>query len=199
MSKIMTLLVMVVLLCCFITSCNADIALEMPDEAATSISPISIQEKSEIEKAWVSQTGYSFLWYSDDNLDGLRYYGKYNGYIVLFKPGVVVGEYSAIFGSYLLSSQKEFKIYVYKDKTFHNFADFGKENIISDQEIKNIASVHELYEKEIQGLKKPTNIYTNENLTVPHLEDSVKNEIEAAYFKKQVYHCFPPLTAFPAT
>ena len=192
MPKFYALMIAIMLCCCFISSCNADIALEMPDEATKSTSPLSAQEKSEIEKAWVAHTGYSFSWYSDDYLDGMRYYGKYNGYTVLFKPDVVVGEYSAIFGNHLLTSQKEFSIYAYKDKVFHNFTDLSKDSIISDQDMEAIASVHEQYEKEIQSLRKPTNIYDNENLSVPHFEDSVKNEIDAAYFEKTGVSLFSP-------
>lgn len=180
MSKKLLLLFLLIFCCVFVTACNNN-STSTPPSAENAVKPdISTQEKKEIEDAWITKTGYSFFWYSDEHLDGMRYYGNYNGHIILFKPSAIVAVTFVDIGHQLFVSNSNFNIYAYEHGAFNNLSELLQSGTISELEIEKIIMTHNSYEKEIQSKEQYTEIDYSKSIVVPSLSNKTKKEIEDA-------------------
>lgn len=110
--------------------------------------------KQEIEENWEAAMGVPFdrwLDISSGTDSGVRYYGMYNGYYILFDgSGMRMAVYTAIhFGTETIDDGASFGIYAYKDGTFIDLKDAYDMGYLSDNHISKIANKHRKTTKEL--------------------------------------------------
>ena len=110
--------------------------------------------RQEIEENWEAVTGTPFERWLDPTPGsdgGMRYYGMYNGYYILFDGmGLRLDHYTAIYiGNEIIADGSGFGIYAYKDGVFTNLKDAYDMGLLSDRQIAKIAETHRKADKEI--------------------------------------------------
>lgn len=94
---------------------------------------------------WFTQTG-------EKCVDGVRYYGTYGGYDILFTPGAADAASSVVIGDVTITHGKTFQIYAYKDGQFRDLKEVFQQGLISDTDLERIEGIHIFHERKIYPL-----------------------------------------------
>lgn len=142
MRKIGSLLLALLLLASFMTAC------------ASSQAGTFEGRKKEIEKSWLNKEDSELIWYTEDDPDtansGMRYYGTYNGYDILYCPVSFMQPGYVVIGDELFLGRSDFRLYGYQDGTFRALAYLYRDGLIIDEQITEIAETHREYEESMQ-------------------------------------------------
>ena len=99
--------------------------------------------KDEIKTAY-EQNGSSWgAWWDEGDKHGPRYYGTYNGYVILFREGYAEMEAHIVIADYKFRYSMEFRLFAYKSGEFHMLKDVYEQGFVSDETIKSIWEVHQ--------------------------------------------------------
>lgn len=154
--------------------------------ACSSPDPSSFEaRKRDIEKAWLAEKGSAVIWDSDDNADswtyGVRYYGTYNGYDILFCPkrGVVPCEPVYIPGA-SISCHVAFDIYAYRDGVFLPLLDAYQDDLISVDDARQIRDAHIARNREALLLDM-------KDCGVPAISEEKMLELDDAFYAQEGY------------
>ena len=103
----------------------------------------------DIEKAWKKRTGEELEWYTDNLWVGMRYYGSYDGYEILFYPTESVTDMFAelTVGGCSFWHSDTFEIYAYRDGKFRTLLDAYDSGDISGDSVAAIYEIHKPFEK----------------------------------------------------
>ena len=106
---------------------------------------LPILVKWEIETAWSKQLDRPFeQWFDSSTFRGVRYYGEYNGYHILFDD---TGIRMMVYGGTTIAGEEfehstPFDLYAYKDGVFLTLAEAYEQGLISKEQIALIAECH---------------------------------------------------------
>ena len=110
--------------------------------------PIPIAKRVEIKKAW-SEQDKQFNWKKVDwdrrYICAMRYYGTFNGYVILFSPGQTAVMTSQEIGGEKFDYTSSFVIYGYKNGQFQNLSELFETGIVDADDIVGIAKAHKKY------------------------------------------------------
>lgn len=129
----------------------SDIELEMLEAfwLTHMVAPLSEGQKKELGNAWEVKEGWYFE-LQNYGLTGSRYYGIYDGSIVLFRPGVTAAEQTIEVAGYQFSYSSAFVIYVYANGAFYTLAEAYAGGILTQYDIGKISMCHNFYVPEIE-------------------------------------------------
>lgn len=121
--------------------------------------PLTEEKKREIKTAFYNSDGMNgeFEWYEDESLTGLnplmrvRYYGEYNGCIVLYRGDMFPEfEYITVAGE-RMEYERGSKIWVYKDGEFLSLSDAYERGLLTELDVSTIAEYHRRFQKIAYG------------------------------------------------
>ena len=103
----------------------------------------------DIEKAWKKRTGEELEWYTDNLWVGMRYYGSYDGYEILFYPTESVTDMFAelTVGGCSFWHSDTFEIYAYRGGKFRTLLDAYDSGDISGDSVAAIYEIHKPFAK----------------------------------------------------
>lgn len=112
---------------------------------------ISYSVVLEIEEAWDNKFGNSPPWYNPEKptseFFGLRCYGTYHDYVILFKPGNLTIESKISIGEKTFVHPSSFNLYAYKDGVFYDLKGVYENGGISSNDIDTIFQHHQNTQK----------------------------------------------------
>ncbi len=121
------------------------------DVAADMLTEEKIQE---IEQAWLASMGELPQWYIDLQgrpAAGIRYYGTYNGFDILFKGTAVGADTTKTIGGVSFTYSNSFVLYAYADGVFYELEEAYADGLISQESLKAAADIHLGYENRVHG------------------------------------------------
>ena len=107
--------------------------------------PVGQQMRKMIREDFSVFENHDFTGGTDQDLRyvcGMRYYGTYNGYIVLFDSGPLCVMSEERIGKKVFYHGSNFNIYAYKDREFLLLKDIYEQGLISASELATIAQIH---------------------------------------------------------
>ena len=141
MKKICLLLIITLLLSCLF-ACNNSENKSIENADGT----LSQWMKDEIKSAYEKRDGASWgKWQDEGYLRGPRYYGTYNGYVIIFRWGAAQSLWSIKIGKRTFKGGIEFRLFAYKDGEFHLLEDVYEQGLIGDDAIEEIWNTHREY------------------------------------------------------
>ena len=148
MKKICWLLILVLLIGCF-AGCQStqsqepsepaqpqDVLIENPDGT------LSDQMKEEIREAYAKKLGTPPGWYDEGEKYGLRYYGTYNDYTIIFEKFWLECESRLELANYEIKYSSSFRLWAYQDGEFYDIEDVYNQGLITDEDVKSIYEAH---------------------------------------------------------
>lgn len=112
------------------------------------------EKKQEIEQIWVATLGQT-NWYSEESgqpVDGLRYYGSYDGFDVLFSATDSATATSQQIGNAEFAHNGSFVLYAYADGQLRPLDEVFDEGLITEEALSLIATLHEQYQRKLYPL-----------------------------------------------
>lgn len=108
--------------------------------------PLTTKQSEEIRNNFCALMGHDYT-NSGNGIDdvGLRYYGTYNDYIILFRATSLDQVQISVIGNSQFTYGSSFVLYAYKDETFYKLGDIYEEGFLSEEDISNIAEHHAKY------------------------------------------------------
>ena len=141
---------------------------------------LSEEKKYEIESAWNGATGYEFGgWFmeSDDtSTDGVRYYGSYEGYDILFASQDICEITTETIGDIEFEHNFSFALYAYKDGRFHSLKDAYDSGLITDESLKKIGRNHAIIERKLYPI-----------INLPNSDEALFGQMKAAFLRQFVH------------
>ena len=114
---------------------------------------LSMDKVREIETAWQVTKGYALgPWYYEGNLYGVRYYGTFSGYDILFDSvsSFVFDAYTfETIGNEEFYHVTSFLLLTYRNGEFLSLQDAYKQGLISAENIAQLAQIHRKMEETI--------------------------------------------------
>lgn len=108
----------------------------------------------EIENAWYTATGTSLgTWCVEDGdafTDGVRYYGAYDGYDIIFLPNGDDAITNLEVEGVIFSHNTGFELYAYQDGSFKPLQEICTVGAISSAELKELSLRHLAYETRVE-------------------------------------------------
>ena len=98
--------------------------------------------KEEIKEAYLKDRASHPGWYDEGKEYGLRYYGTYNDYVIIFEGGILNCLGEVVIAGYLFRYSNDFYLYAYQDGEFYDFLDVYNQGLISDEDVKSIYEAH---------------------------------------------------------
>ena len=113
--------------------------------------------RSAMEKAWLEQQKYEMgIWFDGSeeskHLGTLCYYGRYQGYDVIFVETMLAVISGKKIGNEEFHHSSGFVLYAYKNGEFIPLGDAYEQGLISDRSLARIAKKHSNYEECIGGM-----------------------------------------------
>ena len=140
-------LVVSVLICLQLCACELPQEPTEPTEQTGIYTDVLTEEMAnEIEQAWLRENKHGLQWYLTDDgeviPDGVRYYGTYNGYSILFVEGnlTVMGGYQV--GDAVFRHSSSFTLLSYYDGEFLELRDVYAAGGITDEDLMLIKQKH---------------------------------------------------------
>lgn len=152
MRKLMAVLLSIIILVSCMTACS-----ESGIQDSSYSFTLSEEKKTEIQNAYFEKTGYQLgNWYDPKNpethLGTDRYYGSYEGYEIIFCPGVAEMLTTIKIADMEFRYGSAFVIYAYQNGVFQKLEDVYESGKITTDSIKKIFQIHkeidELYYRE---------------------------------------------------
>ena len=110
--------------------------------------PLLPETKAEIEEVWlVEHKNRPISWYWDSFSGGVRYYGTYNGAVILFEPTMLAAVTTKTIAGCEFSHGSSFVIHAYSDGKLLSLEDAYNANIISADEVAEIAEYHKNFKR----------------------------------------------------
>ena len=106
---------------------------------------LSSGKRQEIKEAWSQFQNRDFTDFVDTDrrsVCGMRYYGTYGGYMILFQPGQLAVLSSETIAGETFTYSSSFTIYAYREGEFRTLAEVHKAGEISKEDIEKIAQKH---------------------------------------------------------
>lgn len=105
------------------------------------------EKKGELENGWydwITSEQYSLKWYGDEGVTdyGIRYYGNFSGYDIIFQPSGLTVLDGVTIGGVQFKGTSSFKLYACKSGYFAELKQLYEESGISTEEISDIAKIH---------------------------------------------------------
>lgn len=117
---------------------------------------LTTEKMRQIENDWFAFCGAQLAgWFAqsgDQFIDGVRYYGNYGGYDILFTPGTADTSSSVVIGNVTITHGKTFNIYAYKDGQFRDLKEVFLQGLINDADLERIEGIHIYHERKIYPL-----------------------------------------------
>lgn len=112
--------------------------------------------RNAMEKAWLEQEKYEMgIWFDGSeeskHLGNLCYYGRYQGYDVIFMETMLQVLSGKGIGEEEFHHNTSFVLYAYKNGEFIELEDAYEQGLISDRSLARIAKKHSKYEECIGG------------------------------------------------
>lgn len=118
--------------------------------------PAASSQNAEIEAAWSDWLGSSIVWYAEDTADnwtyGVRHYGNYSGYDILFFPLNTTSASAVFIAGEIFDYAGAFELIAYRDGVFLPLLDVYEDGLIGAEEIAQIADTHQAYHDVILDL-----------------------------------------------
>lgn len=133
------------------------------------------EKKQEIEQIWVATLGQT-NWYSEESgqiVDGLRYYGSYDGFDVLFNATDSATATSQQIGNAEFAHSGSFVLYAYADGQLRPLDEIFDEGLITEEALSLIATLHEQYQRKLYPL-----------FTHPAQNGEILEQMELAFLKQ---------------
>ena len=112
--------------------------------------PLSYSQRKEIKEAWAKKEKHDVFSYLDiinrQYVCGMRYYGTYNDYVILFQPTQLAAITTKVIAGASFTWNTSFAIYGYRDGKFHNLSDLYDAGELSAEDIAKIAKTHSKYD-----------------------------------------------------
>ena len=111
------------------------------------LNPLTDEMKQEIETVWKEKRGCDLIWAHQGNplSAGVRVYGEFNGYTVLFDEKESNGHSRAMYvGEYRFSNQNVFEIWLYKNGELHTLSSAYESGLVPDDVLREIFVCHRL-------------------------------------------------------
>ena len=116
-----------------------------PDQALV---PMSAAWKQQVEEDWTAATGSSLgVWENvAEEIDGIRYYGTYAGYDILFRPGSEGSNTNLTVEDVSFPYAGAFDILAYRDGRFATLKELCSSGVLSDGQIRMLSLTHMAYQ-----------------------------------------------------
>lgn len=131
--------------------------------------------KDEIKEVYEASGTSWDTWWDEGNKFGSRYYGTYNGYIILFHKDVAADPEDIRIADYTFTYAIPFNLFAYKDRQFHSLKDIYQQGLVSEEAIKSIWEAHCRYQEAQYANDAPIE---NEDGT---LSEEMKKEMDFHY------------------
>lgn len=152
------------------------------------ITPLTDAQMAEINAAWLEEKGYPAKWFDENEIItrhfGLRYYGTYGGYQILFAPGTKASGHEIYFDNILLNYETEFALYAYHSGELFSAQALYESGALNSEDITAIARYHAATELAIANRPDLDNPYDCISPDFPALEllpQEMRDQIEADY------------------
>lgn len=166
---------------CLLSGCTQGPDLSETGEVSPSQpqnDPLS-SKKLEIENAWLQVNGRELgAWYSEEDgkaIDGIRYYGSYDGLDILFESGQLTAVTSQKIGDATFSHSSSFRLLAYQNGTFYDLKDAYEDGKVSDETLELLASLHLQYEQRLYPI-----------FSQPPMDGDVLEQMKQAFLKQYV-------------
>ena len=106
---------------------------------------LSDATKIEIENSYLSQMNLKIdenSWHSQENPTGIRYYGDYDGFSVIFDPGQLTSITEIEIADEIFIHSCSFVIYAYNEGEFFHLKDAYEKGLITKESITKISNIH---------------------------------------------------------
>ena len=121
------------------------------------LTPLSTAWKQQVEEDWTATTGTDLGdWYDvqEDN-DGIRYYGTYGGYDILFMPGRGEAETQLEIENMTFEHHNTFEIYAYREGSFTPIKELSGQGKLTTGNLVELLAVHRSYGRTSIGDRTP--------------------------------------------
>lgn len=118
-------------------------------DPALTIDQLTAEKMEEIEAAWLASKGHRPGWYTEADsqpVDGLRYYGSYNGYDILFEGTELTCVTTKEIGGVSFTCAQSFVLYAYSDGVFYELEEAFAHGLISEENLQEAAKIHLSYQ-----------------------------------------------------
>lgn len=130
-----------------------------PQVGDQSMNMLSAARVSEIEDAWLLTTNVPLgEWCEDDGdsyTDGVRYYGSYGGYDILFRPTGDDAITELEVGDLTFEHRCGFEVYAYRDGSFTPLQELYSQGKLTGGHLIELAALHRAYEGRTVGALGP--------------------------------------------
>lgn len=113
------------------------------------VEQLTAAKMEEIAAAWLANMGHRPGWYTEGNgqpVDGLRYYGTYNGYDILFERTQLTCVTTKEIGGISFTCPQSFVLYAYSDGVFYDLEEAFDKGLISQENLQEAAKIHLSYQ-----------------------------------------------------
>lgn len=135
--------------------------------------------QQEIEQAWLAANQYELGdWYTESGgkaIDGVRHYGNYNGFDVIYLPTFDASITTRQIGNVVFKNPYTFELYVYNDGQFMDLQQAYNEGKLTEEALVKIALLHAQYQMNLVP-----------DLDDKLLSDDVEAQMKAAFLSQYV-------------
>ena len=118
--------------------------------AAADSDALPIATRNQIKRAMSAKMNTDYSGYVDEDpryVCGMRYYGTYNGYAVLFEEGGLTMMSSIRIGNEVFEHSSSFNLLAFRDGKFQSLKDVYEAGDISDRDIVKISNIHRNFKR----------------------------------------------------
>ena len=135
-----------------------------------------------IEDAWLASQHYPAKWLDEENVVtrhyGLRNYGTYSGYVILFHPkSTVIATELTIKQGVVLRYDTDFQLYAYKDGALCTAESLFASGALILQDARDILACHKETEARLEARADPDYPYALDGAGLPTLNVTDKHEL----------------------
>lgn len=114
---------------------------------------VTLTKMEEIENAWYAATNVTMGdWYTEESgepVDGVRHYGCYNEYDVIYLPTNDAAITQKQIGTVVFKNNCTFDLYAYRDGRFYDLRQAYDEGWVTEEALQKIAGVHLQYQNKL--------------------------------------------------
>lgn len=141
--------------------------------------PLSTAWKQQVEEDWAAATGTDLGAWENvvEHVDGIRYYGCYNGYEILFRPTGDDAVTDLEIENVTFSHTTTFEIFAYQDGEFIPIKDLAEQGELTNGNLVELVAVHRAYGRSSIDPEGPVvTLETLELMKVAFLNQFVRDE-----------------------
>lgn len=128
-----------------------------PQAPEQTLVPLSAAWKQQVENDWYTTTGTDLGDWENivEDTEGIRYYGTYSGYDILFVPGNGEAETQLEIENMTFEYQNTFEIYAYREGDFTPIKKLSTQGKLTRGNLVELLAVHRSYGRTSTGERTP--------------------------------------------